>query len=146
MTDISRAMASLRRLRAEAEAGAIAGLTAAAPAYEQELAGTRVHGDETGATRASYRVYVVHEGDDGSNAATDGAAAADSLNPGHGVRGRHGSIGEDVLLVASVFTDYAEHLATDEGGAKDAVSPFIARYGPQIAQDAATGIKRRLGS
>lgn len=143
--DISKAIASLRQLEIEARAGAITALTGLADDLTQELASTRVHGDVSGATRASYRVYVVHEADDGSATAADGAAAADALNPGHGVVDRHGSIGDDVLLVASVFTDYAEHLATDEGGAKDAVSPFIARYGPAIAQEAAAGIKRRVG-
>lgn len=143
--DISRAIASLRQLETEARAGAIVGLTALADDLTQELAATRAHGDVSGATRASYRVYVVHENDDGSAAAAAAAGEADALNPGHGEVGRHGSINDDVLLVASVFTDYAKYLATNNGGAYDAVSPFIARYGPQIAAEAAQGIKRRAG-
>ncbi|HMQ30014.1 MAG TPA: hypothetical protein PKD53_04765 [Chloroflexaceae bacterium] len=143
--DIRSALAGLRRLPAEAQAGAIPALAGLAEDLTGELQATDVHGDVTGATRASYRAYVVHEADDGSNAAGEGAAAAEALNPGHGVVARTGSIGDDVILVASVFTDYAEHLATDEAGARDAVGPLITRVGEAAAREAAAGIRRRLG-
>jgi hypothetical protein len=143
--DISRALASLRQLPAEVQAAAARALGGLGEDLQGELAGTDVHGDVTGATRASYRVYVVSELDDGTNAAADGAAAAEALNPGHGVVERHGTIGDDVILVASVFTDYAEFLATENAGAKDAVTPFMARYGKVAAQEVAAAIRKRLG-
>lgn len=143
--DIRSALAGLRRLPAEVQAGAIPALSGLAEDLQGELEATDVHGDVTGATRASYRAYVVHEADDGTNAAGGGAAAANALNPGHGVVARYGSIGDDVILVATVFTDYAEFLAADEAGARDAVGPLIARRGEAAAQEAAAGIKRRLG-
>lgn len=142
--DVSRALASLRALPVEVQAAAITALGGLAQDLEGELAATDAHGDVTGATRASYRVYVVHDGDDGSAAASDGAAAAEAKNPGHGVVARHGTIGDDVVLVASVFTDYAEHLAVDSAGAKDAVTPFMPRYGPAAAAEVAAAIRRRL--
>jgi hypothetical protein len=143
--DTSRAIASLQQLATTVESAVIAELVALGPDLEQELQATRVHGDVSGATRASYRVYPVHDGDDGSSSAASGVAAAEANNPGHGTSERHGSISGDVLLVASVFTDYAEIIATEEGGSKDAVSPFMARYGAMIAQNLAAAIRRRLG-
>jgi hypothetical protein len=145
MIDISSALSALRRLPVEVEAATITELTGIAGDLQSELQGTRAHGDDTGALRSSYRVYVVHQGDDGSNAASDGAGAAEALNTGRGVVERSGEIGDDVLLVASGFTDYLGLIATESGGAKDAVTGLLPRVGPALTQSVASAIARRLG-
>jgi hypothetical protein len=145
-TDPSSAIRALRRLKLDVQAAAAVALDPVAGQLQDQLQGTDAHGDVTGATRASYRVYVVSEVDDGSAAAADGAAAADAENPGSGIVVRQGSIGDDVLLVATGFTDYLEHITTEQGGAKDAISSLIPDAGTSITQAVAAGIRRRLGS
>lgn len=144
-TDPSQALRALRGLPVAVAAAAEAALRARVDALTAQLQATDAHGDITGATRASYRVYVVSETDDGSNAAAEGLAAAEALNPGHGAIVRQGEIGDDVLVVATGFTDYLEILVTESGGAKDAVTSLLPGQGAALSQAAAAGIARRLG-
>ena len=145
-TDPRSAIRALRGLAPAVQGAAGAALTAATARLEAELQATDAHGDVTGATRASYRVYVVSETDDGSTAAADGAAAAEALNPGRSVIVRQGEIGDDVVVVATGFTDYLDLIATESGGAKDAVTALLPAAGPSLAQTVAGAIARRLGS
>lgn len=145
-TDASTALRALRGLPTVVQAAATAALAARVSRLEAELQATDAHGDVTGATRASYRVYVVSETDDGSSAAADGAAAAEVLNPGSSTIVRQGEIGDDVIVVATGFTDYLEHIVTDSGGAKDAITALLPAAGSTLSTAAADGISRRLGS
>lgn len=145
-TDASQAIRALRALRAQVIVpAATSALASAAPDLEDQLRATDAHGDITGATRASYRVYVVTPEDDGSAAAGDGRAAAEGLNPGHGTIVRHDGLGDDVGLVATGFTDYLDDLATQNGGAKDAVTPLVPGAGARLTADIARSVRRRLG-
>lgn len=145
-TDASTAIRALRALREQVVVpAASSALAGSAPDLEQALAATNAHGDVTGATRASYRVYVVTPEDDGSGAASDGRAAAEAKNPGRGTVVRHDGLGDDVGLVATGFTDYLEEIVVESGGAKDAVTPLVPRYGTALTGEIAAALRRRLG-
>lgn len=142
-TDVREALAALRRLPAEAQRGAADGMAALEPTLEADLQGVRRHGDVTGATRASYRVYVASAANDGGGAAAlDGAEAAERRNPGSAELQDVGGLGSDVAMVASGFTEYLPDL---EREGRDNITNFWPARAAEVTQAAATGIRRRLG-
>jgi hypothetical protein len=110
------------------------GLARQAGVAEGEMQGTSAHGDITGATRASYRAFVIggsHTGAAEANSGLDAAIAAiANAVTDHGGRPasmdsgvRLGSDDRGVLLTS--YTDYQDSLEIDNAGAKAVLGPVL---------------------
>lgn len=142
--DLRSVSAALAKLVTLVQQGAVEGLEPETGGIQNQLENTSAHGDETGATRASYSVYVVSPANDGSAEVAAGAAAAEAKNPGSGVIETAGEIGQNVLMVATGFTDYLTYIEQRAG--EDNVSGTMPAQGARLTQAAARGIRRKLGS
>lgn len=143
-TNVRGAIAALKQLQANAIAGAEEGLAEVAGQVTVKLRDTQAHGDSTGATRAGYVAYVVGPTFDGTGALGPARAAVEEHNPSHSQVSSVGSVGNDVVLIATSPTDYQKRLSFDGGGAKDALGPTIDSMAADLLAAAACGIKRRI--
>lgn len=141
--------AGLKRM-AEAHGRAItAGLRRGAAQAERILQDTRAHGDQTGATRDSYRVYADV---DAESAAASGYAAAQEALAAHGRRGFtvEGSAGrgsvsvrqDERAVVYTGFTSYLPSLQTDNAGQKAALAPTLQETAASITGAVAEELRR----
>ena len=123
----------LARLMQAHSAAIDEGLQDGADLVEADLKATRAHGDQSGATRASYRAFVIGNGKNGSAEAASGFAAAQSALSGFGGHaGRALSQASSVRLaphergiLATAYTDYQDKLETENGGAKATLGPTV---------------------
>lgn len=119
------------------------GLAKQASIAEAEMHATTAHGDITGATRASYRAFVIGGPHTGSAEAASGYAAAEAAISGHAnPHGGHAlsddsgvTLGADdrgVLMTS--FTDYIDRLVIDNAGQRDALTPTLQRNAQLFTQ------------
>ena len=139
----------LLRLAAAHDRAITAGLRSSAARAEAILQSTHAHGDITGATRASYRVYADV---DAASAAASGYAAAQAALASHAQRGftvvghavrqtfERLTAGERGVGYAS-FTSYQDSLERDNGGQKAAIGPTLQQTGSSITQEVAHALK-----
>lgn len=157
VTDIDETLAGIDAFIALVYQGAENGL-ADASAYAQSLLESTIrHGDITGATRASYRVFLIGGSHNGASESTSGyadAAAAISAYTGRGFQGHGGNaLSQDSgieltpqqrgLLYTS-YTDYQNKLETENGAQKATLLPTLLETMLHNTEDASNGIKAIL--
>lgn len=136
--DDSGLLAGLARLREAQEQAILAGLQEGADAGQSEMQSTRAHGDQSSATRASYRAYVIGGGRTGAAEAASGYAAAQAELTGFsGHEGKALSQSSGVVLgrgelgiLYTSFTDYQKALETENAGEKAVIGPVVVAEGP----------------
>lgn len=141
--------AGLRRMAEAHERAITRGLRRGASQAERILQDTRAHGDNTGATRDSYRVYADVDAD---TASASGYAAAQDALAAHGRRGftvegsaARGSVSVPTghrAVVYTGFTDYLPSLQRDNAGQKAALAPTLQETGSGITQTVAEELRR----
>ena len=141
--DISDVLSKLPAFRTRSLDGAKAGLAGAAAGITLDMRDSHTHGDQTGATHASYTAYVVGRGEDGSSALSVSAAAVESLNPGHVATAAVAVEGE-LGVIFTAPTDYQEKLETENAGAKAELGPIVAVSGDRCTIAVARGAQGAL--
>src|SRR5690349_529617 len=114
--DLQSLISRLEQLRRLGPQGALEGLQAKAIQDTATMQQTLAHGDQTGATRASYFAAAVGLGETGAAQIAASRAAVESLNPGH-VGSSTVEIG-GVGIMYSSGTDYQDDLETADAGGK----------------------------
>lgn len=129
-----------------------------ASAYPQSLLEATIrHGDITGATRASYRVFVIGGTFNGSAEANSGYADAQAAIAAYAARGFQGHGGQALSqdagitltpqqrgLLYTAYTDYQDKLETENGAQKATLLPTLIETMQHNTEDAANGIKALL--
>lgn len=108
-----------------------------------EMRGTTRHGDQTGATRASYVAFVVGQFDSGRREAQSSYAEVESRNPGRAGRSSI-TIIEPLAIVFMSGTDYQRELETQGSGRSAVIGPVVQRYASIAMRLGAEGAKRAL--
>lgn len=133
----------LRHIPAQAERG----LQKQSAIAQSEMQSTTAHGDVTGATRASYRAFVIggaHTGASEAESGLDAAIAAIANAPtDHG--GRPASMDSGVRLSAdqrgvllTSFTDYQDRLEIDDAEQKAVLAPTLQQNAQAFTQAVAS--------
>lgn len=143
MTDLTAVLRGLEAYVANTEAQISHGLRQAAADAQAAMQQTSAHGDQTGATRAGYRAYVVGGtllNEAAAVAALNSAVAAVEVrNPGHSATSE-GTIGaESWGVVLTCPTDYQEKLEVENAGEKAVLAPTFAAYVDEFTARAAEG-------
>ncbi len=138
--------AGLDKMLAQVFAGVEAGLADGATVIEADLQATTAHGDVTGATRASYRAFVIGGTHDGSAEASSGYQAAQSANPRGALKQDSGVVlGSDERgLLLTAYTNYQEFLETKYAGAHAALGPSLQAHAQTVTKLAAEGSRKAL--
>lgn len=150
--DDSTMLEGLTRLLSRAREAVSEGLHVAAPRVEGDLQATDAHGDQSGATRASYTAYVIGPNDTGSAEAANGYAAA--VGALEGFTGHSGKPlsedsgielqeGEHGILLTS-FTDYQDKLETSNAGERATLGPILTHSANEITSTVAAASRRKL--
>ncbi len=134
----------LQRMKNRALDGAAAGLDTIAPTLTDELRASAPHGNDTGATAASYNVRRVGRGETGAGAFQKGQAAVESLNPGRSASAPVTIDGELGVIIDS-GTNYQKHLEQGRAGKYETLTPFTAVVGVRLTKAIAQGSKKALG-
>ena len=129
------------------------GLADGADLAQDIMQNTDAHGDQSGATRASYRAFLIGGSHTGSAESSSGyAAAVSALSGFSGHSGKPQSDDSGVVLTAdergvllTSFTNYQVHLEQDNAGQKATIGPTLQATAQQITRMAADGAKHRLG-
>ena len=154
LTDVLRGIDTLIELVYE---GAENGL-ADASAYSQALLTDTIrHGDITGATRASYRVFLIGGSHNGSAESASGFADATAAISAYQARGFSGHGGQALSqdsgltltpqqrgLLYTSYTDYQDKLETENGAQKATLGPTLIETMTLNTEAAANGIKAAL--
>lgn len=133
LIDDTGLFAGLTGLLQHIDQGADVGLSAGAAVMQDDMQATTAHGDQSGATRASYTAYVIGPDQDGSAEASAGySAAAAALT---GFTGHEGkplredsgiTLGEGERgIILTAFTDYQDKLEIDNAGEKATIGPTL---------------------
>lgn len=134
--DDSELLAGLDRLMIAIPTRAEAGLQESADIMQDAMQDTSAHGDVTGATRASYRAFVIGGAHTGASESASGLAAALANNPAHALSQDSGvALGADqrgILLTS--YTDYQEKLETENAGEKAVIGPTLQQFAPLVIQ------------
>lgn len=150
--DDARLLADLDALLETIAGAAEQGLSDGAARMQEDLQATTAHGDVSGATRASYRAFVVGGRFDGSAEAASGYAAAaeklaDAAHGGQPLRQDSGIVLADdergILLTS--YTDYQDALETELGGEKAALGPTLLQDADLVTQLVAARSREALG-
>ena len=147
--DDSALLKGLERLQEAHGRALTAGLRDGAARGERLLEGTRAHGDITGATRDSYRVYADV---DAASAASSGLAAAQAALAAHGRRGLtvegqavrrtfYRLKADERGVGYASFTSYQDSLEKDNGGQKAALGPTLQETASAITADVAEALR-----
>lgn len=156
-TDISEVLAGIDTFLELVYKGAENGLANAA-AYNQSLLESTIrHGDITGATRASYRVFLIGGSHTGSAESSSGYADAQAAITAYLARGFLGHGGNALSqdsglsltpqqrgLLYTSYTDYQDKLETENGAQKATLLPTLIETMFNNTEDAANGIKAAL--
>lgn len=132
--DDTNLIAGLDRLLATIAERTERGLAKQASVAQGEMQATSAHGDITGATRDSYRAFVVGGTQTGASESASGYAAAQAAiagaivsHGGHALSQDSGvSLTQDqrgVLLTS--YTDYQDKLETENAGQKAVLAPTL---------------------
>lgn len=156
-TDLTDVFAKLDALIQRVYQGAENGLASAAVNNQSLLESTNRHGDITGATRASYRVFLIGGSHNGSAESASGYADAQQAIAAYKARGFSGHGGEALIqdsgvvltpqqrgLLYTAYTDYEVKLVQENAGQKDALTPTLIDTMFTNTEDAANGIKDKL--
>lgn len=130
-----------------------AGLQAEAGAAQTDMQDTSAHGDITGATRASYRAFVIGGPHTGAQEAESGLEAAiaaiASAVTDHG--GRPASMDSGIVLgdddrgvLLTSYTDYQDKLETEHAGQKAVLAPTLQAHATAFTKAAADGSRAKL--
>ena len=120
-----------------------AGMREGAELMQAAMQETTAHGDQTGATRASYRAAIDADwpaaASSGYAAAQAAIAAADAAGRGHGGQALLEDSGVTQeeghrLILLSAMTDYIDRLVIDNAGEKDAITPALQGYASLTTQ------------
>jgi hypothetical protein len=141
--DLKPLLDGLDRMRSRALDGASLGIDTITPALTDELRASAPHGDDTGATAASYNVRRVGRGESGQAAFQAAQAAAESRNPGHSASSPL-TLGAPLGAIADSGTDYQSLLEEARAGENATLTPFVATMGTRLTRAAAAGSKRAL--
>lgn len=133
----------LTRLKRASLEGAAQGVDGACTALTADLRASAPHGDDTGATQASYNVRRVGMGEYGDGAFAAAQAAVEQLNPGHSASAPV-SISGPLGAIADSGTDYQIYLETENAGTYATLGPFVPTMARTLTQAAADGSKRGL--
>ncbi len=129
------------------------GLAEAAALMQDDMQATSAHGDMSGATRASYRAFVIGGSHTGQAEAASGYAAAQQALTGF--RGHAGNaqsldsgitLGDDergILLTS--YTSYQHVLETARAGEKAVLGPALIMGAPSATRFVAQRTKTALG-
>lgn len=151
--DDATMLAGLTRLLSRAREAISDGLNNAAPQVQGDLQNTDAHGDQSGATRASYTAYAIGPNDSGQSAAANGYAAAvgalegftghsgKPLREDSGIQLNEGEYG----MVLTSYTDYQKHLETNNAGEKATLGPILTHSANGITSAVAASSRRKLG-
>ncbi len=131
------------------------GLSDEATQAEAEMYATFAHGDITGATRASYRAFVIGGTHTGASEAASGYAAAQAAISGAIVSHGGAALSQDsgislsqdergVLLTS--YTDYQDKLETEKAAQKAVLGPTLQSHAQGFTAAAAKGSRSKLGS
>jgi hypothetical protein len=156
-TDLSGVLQGIETLIELVYEGAENGLVNASAYAQSLLEGTIRHGDITGATRASYRVFLIGGSHNGSAESSSGYADAQAAIAAYGARGFQGHGGQALSqdsgitltpqqrgLLYTSYTDYQEKLETENGAQKATLLPTLLETMQLNTEDAANGIKALL--
>lgn len=132
-----------RHIPAQAEKG----LQKQAAIAQSEMKATSAHGDITGATRDSYRAFVIGGSHTGASESASGYAAAQAAIAGAVVSHGGAALSQDsgvhlgpdergVILTS--YTDYQDKLETDNAGAKAVLTPTLQANALAFTQAAAS--------
>lgn len=133
----------LTRMRAASLDGMAAGLDGVTPAITERMRATTAHGDQTGATRASYQARRVGRGQDGAAAFATAYQAADERNPGKAVTSSVAVDGEIGVIIDSATT-YQDKLETERAGARAVLGPTLQAESRALTAAAADGSRKAL--
>lgn len=146
-------LARLDELMRRIPQGAEDGLAAFAPSAQAQLQATTAHGDVTGATRASYRVFLVGGVHTGAAEAASGYEAAKAQIEAYPKRAGGEALSQavDVALgpderglIYTAYTDYQDKLETENAGQKATLGPTLQATAQDATRAAADGIRRRM--
>lgn len=115
------------------------GLESGSRDVQADMQATRQHGDITGATRASYRAYVVGPDIDESQAVSSALSAVGNLNPGAEAVQDYTLPANTLGVIITGFTSYLPDLQTDNAGRKGILAPTLFQWAPVLLQSAAEG-------
>ncbi len=151
--DDAAMLAGLTRLLSRAREAVSSGLNKEAPNVQADLQSTDAHGDQSGATRASYTAYAIGPDDTGSAESANGyAAAVEALerftgHAGKPLREDSGIVlgeGEHGMVLTS-YTDYQDKLETQNAGEKATLGPILTHSAQGITAAVAAESRRKLG-
>jgi hypothetical protein len=141
--DLSSLLRGLEQLRQLGPQGALEGLQTKAALDTEAMRQTNAHGDQTGATRASYFAAAVGLGETSAAQVAASRASVEALNPGH--VGTGAAEVEGIGIIYSSGTNYQDDLETENAAEKAVLAPTLqAEYLADTAA-AARGSKQRLG-
>lgn len=156
-TDISGALAGIDQLIDIIYQGVENSLADVAVYDQSLLESTVAHGDITGATRSSYRVFLIGGSHDGSAEASSGYADAQAAITAYTSRGFSGHGGQALIqdsglnltpqqrgLLYTSYTDYQVKLETENGGQKATLGPTLLETMFLNTEAAANGVKALL--
>ncbi len=150
--DDTSLIAGLDKMLSRIFEGCEDGLADGADLAQDIMEHTDAHGDQSGATRASYRAFVIGGKHTGSAESSSGYSAAVSALSGFtGHSGRAESQDSGVTLTAdergvllTSYTDYQIHLEQDQAGAKATIGPTLQATTQQMTRMAADGARAKL--
>lgn len=125
--------------------GALTGLQAAAAGITLDMRSDPSHGDQTGASHASYSARAVGRGEDGSALLAVARAAASAFNPAHVAPVERVTINGELGVIFDDPMDYGPDRETANAGAKAVEGPTVGASGGRLTQAAAAGSRRALG-
>ncbi len=145
-------VAGLDKMLARIFEGCEDGLADGADVAQDVMQNTDAHGDQSGATRQSYRAFVIGGSHTGAAESASGyAAAVAALSGFTGHSGQPQSDDSGVVLTAdergmllTAFTNYQHHLEVVRGGQNATIGPTLQATAQQITRLAADGVKRTL--
>ncbi len=153
-TDLTDVLAGIDRLIDTIYRGAENGLADVAVYAQSLLESTAAHGDITGATRASYRVFLIGGEHNGSSEASSGYAEAQAAISSYVSRGFSGHGGQALIQDAGItltlqqrgllytsYTDYQDKLETEKGAQKATLLPTLQATMFLATETAANNIK-----
>jgi hypothetical protein len=150
--DNSGLIAGLDRMIERIFSGVEDGLQFGAAVAEEALQTTIAHGDMSGATRSSYRAFIIGGAFTGSAESASGYSdASQALANFTGHEGKPLSQDSGVQLtpnqrgvLLTSYTDYQTALETERGGQRATLGPTLQATADQMTEFAADGTKHRL--
>ena len=155
--DITNILRGFRRYVELQYIGTEIGLADLAETAQQDMQETNAHGDITGATRDSYRAFVIGGDHTGASEAASGYSAAQAAIAAHAAKGFLGHGGQALIQDSGVtltsqqrgvmytsYTDYQIKLETENSAQKAVIGPEVQQTAQLAAKLVADGIREVL--